>query len=69
IVPKHASIGVRKHIIGSHVCSSAITAARGVCVFLRDFMGIGRNAHATTTSKLRKAKTNVLDFVLSKMLE
>ena len=62
-VKELASIGVRQHLTRSHVYSSATIAARGVCAFLLVHMAKGRNVHATTTSKLRKARINVHEII------
>ncbi|KAK6255188.1 hypothetical protein SCA6_016493 [Theobroma cacao] len=62
-VPRPAMVGVRKHITGSHVCSSATIAARVVCAFPPERMATGRNVHATTASKPRKARINVHECV------
>ncbi|KAK8597951.1 hypothetical protein V6N13_095344 [Hibiscus sabdariffa] len=67
IVQTRAVFGVRKRITRSRVCSTATIAARGVCVFRQGIMATPENVPVTTTSRLKKARINVLDFVSSEI--
>ncbi|XP_035546611.1 uncharacterized protein LOC109019072 [Juglans regia] len=59
-----ATTDAKKHITGSHVCSSATNVVRNVSVFPREHMGTRKNVHATTTGKLRKVGLSAHDMNL-----